>query len=299
MDPRRLLLFAAVVEHGSITRAASALHLSQPSLSRQVASLELEAGLPLLDRLPAGVEPTTAGRRLLRRAEAAGAQIEAARRELDELRQLAAGELRLVAFPTAAATVALDALLALRDQRPGITVTIEERDRVSALRAVTTAAADIAITFADLSVPRDDRLETEALLQEPMLIALAAGHPRAEATRLELADLRDEPWIVGTGAPHASVILRACAAAGFAPRIAARLDHQPAIQAAVAAGVGVTLVPALATRRVLPEIAVREPSSPRPTRQVFMHVLAGPRAPATEAGLAVLRDVAAEPVVSH
>jgi len=288
MDPRRVLLFAAVVEHGSFTRAAQAMHLTQPSLSRQVAGLEREAGVRLLNRLPAGVTPTAAGERLLRRAKAAKAQLDAARRELDEIRGLAAGELRLAAFPTATATVALDALLLLRDEHPDIAVTIEERDGASALDAVVTGRADIAITFADLPPAADDRLDTSELFREPMLLALPPGHPRARAGTIRLGDLRDEPWIVGTGDPRSSLILRACLAAGFEPRVVARLDNQPAIQAAVAASVGVTLVPGLATRSAHPSVEIRAPERPAPSRRVFAHALAGPRQPATDAGLAAL-----------
>jgi DNA-binding transcriptional LysR family regulator len=118
MDARRVVLFAEVPEHTSLTRAARAVHLSQPSLSRQIASLEREAGVRLINRTPEGISVTSAGEMLLRRAQAIRAQLDHARQELDEVLGLGAGRLRLAAFPTAAATLALEALLSLRTDHP-------------------------------------------------------------------------------------------------------------------------------------------------------------------------------------
>src|SRR5689334_11754085 len=133
MDVRRLVLLAAIAEHGSVTRAAAALNLSQPALSRQLASLEREAGVRLLLRRPGGMIPTEAGEALIRRGEAIAAHAAAARQEVERRRSATAGQLRLAAFPTAAATLALDALIALRESHPAVTVTVEERDRDAAL----------------------------------------------------------------------------------------------------------------------------------------------------------------------
>lgn len=293
MDPRRVVLFAQALEHRSLTRAAHAAHVSQPSLSRQIASLEREAGVRLINRTPDGISATAAGEKLLRRARAIRAQLDHARQELDEVLGLGAGRLRLAAFPTAAATIALEALLSLRTGHPGVAVTIEERDRRSALDAIRTGRVDIALTFTDLdSWPQDDLLDASVLMKEPMLIALSADHPKAAADRLTLRSLAASPWITGTDSGAPGLIEKACQAAGFEPRVVARLDNQPAIQAAIAAGVGVTLVPALAVRHAPAGIAFRHLSPREPTRTVLVHVLRGPRQPATNAGLEALRRAA-------
>jgi DNA-binding transcriptional LysR family regulator len=292
MDPRRVVLFAEALEHRSLTRAARAMHMSQPSLSRQIASLERETGVRLVNRTRDGISVTVAGEKLLRRARAIRAQLDHARDELDEILGLAAGRLRLAAFPTAAATLALEALLSLRTAHPDMAVTIEERDRRTALEAIRTGRVDIALTFTDLdSWPEDDLLDTSVLMQEPMLVALPAGDPHAAAERLALRTLAASPWITGGGSAP-GLIENACQAAGFEPRIVARLDNQPAIQAAVASGVGVTLVPALAARHARADIAFRHLSPRAPTRTVLLHVLRGPRQPATDAGLEALRRAA-------
>lgn len=119
MEPRRVVLFAQALEHRSLTRAARAAHMTQPSLSRQIASLEREAGVRLINRTPDGISATAAGEKLLRRAHAIRAQLDLARQELDEVLALEAGRLRLAAFPTAAATLALEALLSLRTAHRG------------------------------------------------------------------------------------------------------------------------------------------------------------------------------------
>jgi DNA-binding transcriptional LysR family regulator len=147
MDVGRLVLLAAVVEHGSITRASAALGFSQPALSRQISALEREAQVRLLMRRPDGVTPTEAGRMLARRGEAIAAHATAARREIECLGLGHAGHLRIAAFPTAAATLGLDALIALRRSHPGVTVTIEERDRAGALQALRRGHADLAVTY--------------------------------------------------------------------------------------------------------------------------------------------------------
>ncbi len=293
MDPRRVVLFAEALEHRSLTRAARAVHMSQPSLSRQIASLEREAGVRLVNRTPEGISATPAGEILLRRARAIRAHLDHARQEVDEVLGLGAGRLRLAAFPTAAATLALEALLSLRTGHPDVAVTIEEHDRWTALDAIRTGRVDIALTFTDLdSWPEDDLLDTSVLMKEPMLVALPADHPNAAADRLSLRSLAESPWITGTGGGAPGLIEKACQAAGFEPQVVARLDNQPAIQAAVATGVGVTLVPALAARHARAGIAFRQVSPRALTRTVLLHVLDGPCQPATTAGLEALRRAA-------
>jgi DNA-binding transcriptional LysR family regulator len=291
MDARRLKLLAAVLEHGSFTRAAAALNLTQPSLSRQVAALERQAGVRLLDRVPNGVRATAAGLALARRGQAIDAHLKAADRELAQLRGLRAGRLRLAAFPSAAATLALDLLIALRDAHPGLSVTLEEHDRENALRALRTGTADIAITFTEADEPSDDLFDTTPLFEEPMLLALPADDPRVADAPCFLSAFASDPWIIGTrGDP--GLIARACLRAGFAPRVAARLDNQPAIQAAVVAGVGTTLIPALAAQELRPGITAVELAPPTPSRRIHAHRLAGPADDVTATGLHALARVA-------
>jgi DNA-binding transcriptional LysR family regulator len=294
MDGRRLQLLAAVVEHGSFTRAAPAVGLSQPSLSRHITSLEREHGVRLLDRFPSGVRATAAGAALAQRGQVIGAQVAAARREVARIRGLEAGQLRIAAFPTAAATLALDALVALRTAHDGLLVTIEELERDLALEALRTGRADIALTFTTAAHDGEELTEATLLLEDEMLLALSARHPRAAIAEIALAELDDQPWIVGTARRAHGLIVSACRDAGFEPRISARLDNQPAIQAAVAADVGITLIPALACREIRPDLRLIRLTPPAPTRRVHAHTLAGPSDQAVVGGLHALRSAAAQ-----
>jgi DNA-binding transcriptional LysR family regulator len=292
MDPRRLMVLAEIAEHRSFSRAAVALNLTQPSLSRQVATLERECGMRLFDRLPTGVRTTVAGEALIRRGQAITAQVVAADHDVARLAHLQAGQLRIVAFPSAAATLALDALVALRATHPDLLISVEERD--SPLPELRAGRADIAITFSPDSEPADDLLDTALLLEESMLLAVACDDPRATSDPIPLNDLRDDLWIIGTDRRARDLILAPCLEAGFTPRVAARLDNQPAIQAAVAAGIGVTLIPTLAARAVRTDLVLKQLAPPTPTCQLHTHTWAGPPDSAIRAGLAALRVAAAE-----
>lgn len=291
MDARRLQLLAAVVEHGSFTRAAPAVGLTQPSLSRHVTSLERQYGVRLLDRLPSGVRATAAGAALARRGQAIGAQLSAARGEIAQLRNLEAGQLRIAAFPSAAATLALDALVALRTAHPGLVVTIEELERDLALDALRSGRADIALTFTTAAAEHgDDLTESTLLLEDEMLLAVSGARPQAARDEIAIGELHDEPWIVGTARRTHGLIVNACRTAGFEPRIAAQLDNQPAIQAAVAADVGITLIPALACRDVRGDLRLIRLKPPAVTRRIYAHTLAGPADQAVVRGLDALRS---------
>jgi DNA-binding transcriptional LysR family regulator len=289
MDPRRLVLFAEVVERGSFTRAAQALHLTQPSLSRQLGSLEREAGTRLLNRHPAGVTPTAAGRVVLEHAQAVRAHTETAARRLDEQ---AVGRLRIAAFPTAVQTLVIEAAAELRAQRAGFELVVEEAAHQAAIGKVRAGDTDIAVTFADSDVSRAQLIETTRLLREPMFFASSLTDQLAGPGPIRLEEASDRHWIVGSDNTGLGLIRRSCLAAGFEPRISARLDQQPAIQGAVAAGIGVTLLPALATVNLLPGIALREIASPEVQRRVLAHTIAGLRTPAITAGLEALRATA-------
>ncbi len=281
-------MFAAVVDHGSLSRAATALHLSQPSLSRQLASLEREAGSRLLERGPAGAAPTAAGNALLARALAIRAHTEAAARELDDHQRRT---LRIASFPTAIQTLVVEAMVELGGRDPAVEVKVEEADRTKALEQVLAGHADIAITFADFESELAG-LQTTTLLREPMLLATSTRDQPETDSAVRLSDLRERDWILGTESGGLGLIRRACRAAGFEPRAAARLDHQGAIQAAVAAGVGVTLLPALATRELRAGVTLRELRSPHVRRFVLAHTMSGPSSAAARAGLEALRQAA-------
>ena len=153
----------------------------------------------------------------------------------------------------------------------------------------------------DLALGYDGRIRTEVdgivrqhLLSDPMFIAMPADHPLAHKRNLRLADLADDPWIAGSIDCECNrLILRACAVAGFEPRIAFQTDDYGAMQGFVAAGVGVSLIAELGLSTIRDDIVIRGLARETPMREVFAATLAdGHRTPATLAMLEILSAVA-------
>jgi molybdate transport repressor ModE-like protein len=263
MDPRRLLIFRAVARAGSISAAARELGWTQPAVSQHLRALEREAGSALLLRGPAGVELTEPGRVLLARADAVASQLHMATEELSALGELRRGQVRLVAYPTAAATWAPGAIAGLRRRHPDIDVTLTEMEPPEAIALLERGDADLALVFGYDADPvagsRDLRwLPTGS---EPVDLVLPPDHPAASRRRLGMAQLRDEPWIAGCDRCRAH-LLALCADAGFAPDIRHVSDDYVVVQNLVAAGLGISLLPRSATTAHRnPEVQVRESRS--------------------------------------
>ena len=255
-----LRVFAEVARTGSFTAAATALDYTQSAVSRQIASLEAEFGAPLFDRLARGVRLTEAGRGLLPHAEAALAQLDRARAELDALGRLEAGRLRVGAFATAAADLVPRVLRGFRAAHPRIAVTLEVDLTARLLRRLAEDRLDLAVVAGDAEpAAMTDAAEAagvrlEHLLDEPMLVALPPGHPLAGRGDVRLAELADEEWIAGSARPE-DTLMRSAVRAGFRPRIGSVVGDWIAKQGLVAAGFGVTLVPALAAEALRPDLA--------------------------------------------
>ena len=267
MDTRRLVVLRAIAEHRSFTRAAEALVMTQPAVSRQLAALEREVGVALVARGPRHVSLTPAGAALAEEAEALLPAIEAAGRRLRGFAARDGGAVRLGAVPSAMAALVPDALRALRAERPR--VEIQAHEGWSADLARLTARGDL-----DLAIVAGG--EGDALLREPFVALLPVGHPLARRTGLALSDLADEPWIVAPEPGGRGAVLAACAAAGFAPRVVASAGWH-ASAPLIAAGLGVALAPR-STAAGLPGVATRELAG-APERELVL--IRAPRARAT------------------
>ena len=251
LDLQTVRLVRHLAEHGTLTAAAEALGYSQPAASQQLRRFEQRTGIALVERVGRGVRLTQSGRVLARHANAVATSLEAAAGELAEIRGLRAGRVRLVAFPSASATMVPRLIAALATQHPGVAVTYVEAEPPEAVAAVRADRADVAITF---SYPgdRDDPhrasargLEVRGFGEEPMRLVLPTGHPAAASAVVDLDALRDEPWIAGCPRCRGH-LLELAGAAGFAPRIAFETDNFVAVEGMVAQGLGVALLPALA-----------------------------------------------------
>src|SRR4051794_37544081 len=199
LDVRRLRVLREVAAHGSFSAAAEALAYTQSAVSQQIATLEREAGTVLVDRSARGVSLTDAGEALVRHADAVLARLADAEAELEAIAGLRGGRLRLVAFPTAGATLAPRAIAAFRERHPAVEISLIPGEPDEGLAALKAGETDIALMIeSGFETSYDPAIERTPVMEDPMYVLLPSGHPLAERPRMRLEDLRDDPWIMGS-----------------------------------------------------------------------------------------------------
>jgi DNA-binding transcriptional LysR family regulator len=295
LDMRRLRVLHAVSAYGSVTAAATALGYSAPAVSQQLAALEREAGLPLTERAGRGIVLTPAATLLVAHTDALLAQLDSAEADLAALRDQVAGRVVLAAFPSAAATVAASAWAALGRSAPHVQLELEEMEPEESLPAVLRGQADVAVAHEYDIVPRPvgPLFERRELLTDPVLLAVPDDHPALGDGQVRLSSLGGQPFLAPrANTACAEMIQRACARAGFVPRVVARATDFRVLLGLVAAGAGVTLVPRLAAGPVPPGVRLLAPAEPV-TRQIFtISRRGGDRKPAVRVVLDTLADAA-------
>ncbi len=251
------MIFRSVARAGSISAAARELGWTQPAVSQHLAALEREAGTPLLLRGPRGVTLTEAGGLLLSRADAVAGQIRMADEEVAAVAQLRRGSVRLAAFPSALATLVPRAVATLQRRHPDVDVTLVEAEPPEALELLESGTVDLALLFdyapaAELGAG----LHSRPVGVEPVHLIVPAGGRHATGP-LAVADLAGEPWIVGCALCRAH-LREVCGEAGFVPIERHSTDDYVVQQNLVAAGLGVTLLPAAALAAFQhPQVVVR------------------------------------------
>ena len=298
LDVRRLRVLREVAARGSFSAAADALNFTQSAVSQQIAALEREAGTQLVERNARGVRLTEAGDVLVRHTEVILARLADAEAELDAISGLRGGRVRLASFPTAGATIIPRAIACFRDRHPGVDVTLSPAEPPEGEDKLRAGEVDIALLIqTGWERTADDGIARVELVADPMYVCLPKGHPKAGKSRLRLEDLREDAWLVGSSStcPDCSIILRACASAGFEPRISFQSDDYSSMQGFVAAGMGVSVVPDLALVNVRDDVVIREIAPRAPVRHIVAGTLAGAfRSPAMEAMLEILVEVGRE-----
>jgi len=255
LDVRKLRLLRELARCGTITAVAEALSYTPSAVSQQLAALEREAGVALLQRSGRRVTLTPAGAALAGQTEAILALLEQAAAALAAARAGLTGPLRIGAFPTAVRTILPAALVALGRDHPGLELMVTELDPADVPHALRSGALDIALTheYDYVPTPPDPALATEPLLEESIYLASSGPPPEPAAPAAPAAPAqdaiwrqRDAPWIMASpGTLCHAMAVRACQAAGFAPRIRHHADDFATVLALVAAGQGVALVPQL------------------------------------------------------
>jgi DNA-binding transcriptional LysR family regulator len=299
----RLQLLREISRRGSIKAAAEAMAVTPSAVSQQLAVLEREAGVPLLEKSGRRVRLTDAALRLVRHADTITGAIAAAEADLASMQQAVTGTLRVAAFPTAARAVMPPVMTALSRLHPELRVTLRDLEADESLTALRNDEIDIAIVddYGDGSRVTDPGLEVCEFMRDPIYLATAtatatatgpatAGRTRASATsaviprpktppagEARLEEFRDAFWIMDTDNSHLSrVMLRACRELGFEPHIRSSCKDFSVIIALVEAGLGVGVLPGLAlldrpvrarVRPISPPLARRLSSVIRPERR--------------------------------
>jgi DNA-binding transcriptional LysR family regulator len=285
IDPRRVLTFRQVARERSFSRAAQSLSLTQPAVSQQIRALEIQLGAPLIERRRGLFELTPAGELLLDHADALHERLQLAVTQLDETTEHARSRLRLAAFPSALGTL-VPAAIARLQAEADLEVSAVQGGTEEVVAAVRDGRAHLALCFQDASLPRREHAGTKRvdLLEEPMLATLGPDHRLAHRKRIRLAELADDPWLA---AVPDGLIVRACRAAGFEPRLAYMTEDPLAINSFVTAGLAVTLTSRLLAPYFRDSAIV--PLAAAPRRAIYAVMPPGRLHPLTEAFVKALR----------
>ena len=249
LDLHRLRLLRELAYRDTIAAVADALAYTPSAVSQQLAVLEREAGVPLLERTGRRVRLTPAARALVAHAEDILARMEGAEAALAQARSNVSGTLRIGAFPSAARIIMPSALVELGRDCPDLELMIEEFDPALAADALRTSVLDAALTqdYDLVPVPEHPALESRVILTEPMYVASGSAPHDPESP---VGSFRDDWWIMGKpGNVCRLAAERICHSAGFEPRIRHQSDDFPTVLALVAAGQGQAIMPRLGTVR--------------------------------------------------
>jgi LysR family hydrogen peroxide-inducible transcriptional activator len=267
MEMHQLRYVVAVARTGNFSRAAEQCHVSQPSLSQQIQKLEDELGQLLFDRMKRAVKLTPHGDAFLPRALHILEEADMAKREAADAQHLLRGTLTFGVLPTIAPYLLPEALAEFTKKFPGMEILIQEDTTARLLKL----ALRYEIDFALASEPiQDERFEVRELFTEELLLALPPGHPLTRKRAVSATDLEGERLIVmKEGHCLGDQVLRFCERRHVRPSISFRSAQLETIQALVCSGLGISLIPVMASRgkRADPPV-YRSLPSPKPQRKI-------------------------------
>jgi LysR family hydrogen peroxide-inducible transcriptional activator len=247
MEMHQLRYVVGVSRTGSFSRAAQQCNVSQPALSQQIAKLEDELGERLFERTKREVRLTPHGEIFLQRALRVLAEVDGARRDASEAKNLTGGTIRLGVLPTIAPYFLPKVIMAFARKFPGIEVVVQEDTTAHLVQQVLALEIDFAVASRPLD---DDRLELRDLFREELLLAVPPSHALARRKTVSVTDVAAEPFIVmKEGHCLGDQVLRFCERREVRAKISFRSAQLETIQALVTAGLGMSLVPAMAVRR--------------------------------------------------
>jgi DNA-binding transcriptional LysR family regulator len=284
MELRHIRYFLALAEEGNFTRAAAKLGIGQPPLSQQIRDLETEIGAQLFHRVPHGAELTAAGIAFRAEAQVAIAAAERARLAAQRANRGEIGRLSL-GFTASSAfnTVVSTTIRQFRGRFPDVRLSLTEMNTNALMEKLMRGEIDAAFIRPGLEDPRDVRLKR--LQDEPMIVAIPAGHPLADHAEVPLSGLAHDPFILFPRVVGLSLyddIFAACRQAGFELTVAQEAPQIPSVVNLVAANLGVSVVPASIAQIKLPGVAYRPIKGPPLVARLGLAILKSQRGPVTE-----------------
>lgn len=270
MELHQLRYFTAVARTGNFTKAAAACNVSQPSLSQQILKLEAEVGEALFERRRDGAELTLAGELLLRHAERVLGEVAEAESRLRDIRRHARGRMRLGAIPTIAPYLLPVPLARFRQQFPGVEVTLHEMVTDELLSSLQAQELDLAIAS---DATHAEGLAKATLVREPLWLAVPATHPLATAARVTIEDVRNERFVVLREEHCLSATVSGfCEQNRVTPNVVCHGAQVQTVMQMVAAGLGLSLVPALACEQSVPTgLVLRALDGAAPQRPIIAY----------------------------
>jgi DNA-binding transcriptional LysR family regulator len=289
VELRQLRYFIAVAEELHFRRAAARLHISQPPLSRQIARLEEELGCRLLSRTRRRVELTPAGEAFLRDARAMLDELDVAVATVRRIETGQAGLLRVNFVGSALLSIVPGIIQSFRRGRPNVEIELRERSTLDQLRALVGGLLDVGLVRPPIDV--DESLATEVVMRERTVAAIPSEHPLAKRSRISLRSLASEPLVLfpREQAPGFHDLLTGrLAATGRSPHVVQYAPEMTTIIGLVAAGIGLSPVPASVARLGLEGVTYR-PLTGAPDTELLAVTRAGDESPLVAAFLAEAR----------
>jgi len=279
---RQLRTFVAVAESRSFSRAAEALALTQPAVSRNVTELEQAMGLQLLHRTTREVEPTDAGRVLLGNVTRVLEDLDACLLEVQGLATQRKGRVKVASSPTLSANLLPQCIARSKQQSPGLDINLLDRIQSDVLLSVRSGEVDFGVVI-DPSEKQD--LHVQTILTEPFCLVCLSSHRLARRKEVSWADLAGEPLVL---LDHASgsrrLIDAALQAHGAAASVVQDVGHTTTIYSMVQQGLGLSVVPQLAIPAAWKRLAATPARSGEPAVLVSRKLV-----PQVERGIMLVR----------
>jgi len=269
MELQQLRYVVAVARTGNFSRAAEQCHVSQPSLSQQILKLEDELGERLFERMKRLVKLTPHGEVFLQRAIHVLNEVDEAKREVAEARELMRGTLTIGVLPTIAPYLLPEIMAKFTKKYPGMEIVVHEDTTARLLKHTLAYEIDFALVSEPIN---DERLSLRHLFVEELLLALPPAHPLARRKNISVRDIAGERLIVmKEGHCLGDQVLHFCERRGWRPQISFRSAQLETIQALVGAGLGLSLIPAMAARNGRKGmLEFRSLQSPKPQRKIVV-----------------------------